>query len=168
MQWFRKWSERRRLKQRALFAYHDGARVRRADPAEIWRKLLNHPDWDLAETMQEAHANHEPGVSVAVRVLSEIFDVQPWDDAAGAGLTTWELLDLVRQFEEYLSALKKNTSPLQMPLLHSAYGPPNDSVPNSHTTLDDSMSSTAASSSIPGESSTAEATSSSEPSPTES
>jgi len=151
--------ERRRLGRRALFLYHDGARWRWGDPAEIWRKLLSHPKMNFADMMPLAHQGHEPESGIVLAALAEIFDVRPWDEVSRSGLTNWEVLDLLRQFDEYLSALKKSTNPSRMPWQLSAYGysPGQDSP-------DPATNSSADSSSTPNESSTGEATPCSEPS----
>lgn len=168
LQWIRKWFERRRLRDRALFAYRDGTRERYADPAEVWRKLLNHPTMNFVDMMPLAEQGQEPEVSVVLDALAEIFDVDRWDESTGRGLTNWETLDLVHQFDAYLNALKKNISTQRMPLLLSVYGQRTGSPhPQPDPAAEPSMNSTADSSSMPAESSADEATTASEPLPTE-
>ncbi len=164
MQWLRRWIERRRLRQRAIFAYHDGTRTRYADPAQIWRSLLNHPDMDLAEMGPPAEQGKEPAASTVLAALAEIFAVERWDESSKRGLTDWEILDLPHQFDEYLATLKKNISPSRMPWQLSAYGLSTGSV-EPEATPKGPTSSTVDSSFSPSESSTDEATPSSEPSP---
>jgi len=161
LKWMRILRERRQLKKRALFRYHDGSRERRADPAEIWRKLLGHPQMQFAEMMPLAEQGREPESSIVLTALGEIFAVHLWDEASQSGLTTWEILDLVRQFDDYLTALKKSTSPSQMPWQLSAYGSSTGPAPPAET-----MNCSAGSSSTPAESRTAADTPPCEPSPT--
>jgi hypothetical protein len=166
MGWINNLLERRRIKARALFRYHDGAKVRYADPAEVWRSLLTHPEMDFGAMMPLAEQGQEPETAIVLKALSEIFGVAVWDDATRSGLTTWELLDLVRQFDEYLTALKKSTNPSRMPLQLLVYGQSSTDSPKPGDPPGDDMSSSAASSSTPNESSDDEASPSSEPSPT--
>jgi hypothetical protein len=134
LRWYRQWRERRRLGGRGLFRYWDGSRFRYGDPAVIWRSLLNHPRMNLETMIPLAEQGQEPEATIVTEALCEIFDVQYWDGQAG--LTTWEVMDLVPQFEDYLTALKKNTSPSRMPLQLMAFGSstspePPDEPPNS-------------------------------------
>jgi len=144
LRWFQQWYERRRLRGRGLFRYHDGRRIRYADPALLWRKLLNDPRLDFEVMLPLADQGKEPEATTVGKVLCEIFEVEPWDDTRRTGLTSWEVLDLVRQFDEYLDALKKNTSPSRMPLQLSGYG--SSTSPEPH---EDPTSSTAGCSPMP-------------------
>lgn len=159
--WIRQWRQRRRLRGRGLFRYWDGRRARYADPALLWRKLLNHPGMDFAVDLPLADQGKEPEATKVQAILCEIFEVEPWDGARQTGLTSWEILDLVRQFDGYLDALKKNTSPSQMPWQLSAY--PSSTGPDSPA---DPTNSSADCSSTPDGSSFGEDTSSSAPSKT--
>jgi hypothetical protein len=123
LRWYRQWRERRRLGGRGLFQYWDGIRTRYADPALVWRNLLNHPKMNLETMVPLAEQGHDPEATIVTEALCGIFGVQRWDEDAQAGLTTWEILDLIPQFEEYLAALKKNTSPSRMPLPLLAFEP---------------------------------------------
>lgn len=133
--WLQQWRERRRLRGRGLFHYWDGRRTRYADPALLWRKLLNHPEMNFETMVPLAEQGHEPEATIVNKALCEVFDVRPWDEASQAGLTCWEVMHLVSQFDEYVLALKKNTSPSQMPLPLSAYpsstGPDSPAEPTS-------------------------------------
>lgn len=122
MRWFRQWAQRRRLRQRALFSFHDGQRTRYVDPAEAWRKLLNHPTMDFGVMVPLAQQGKEPETAIVLGALCEIFSVHLWDESTQSGMTTWEILNLIRQFDEYLVGLKKSTDPSQMPWLLLAYG----------------------------------------------
>lgn len=161
IQWLRRAWQQRRTRGRALFSYHDGARLRRADPAELWRKLLNHTRMNFADMLPLAHQGQEPEATIVLEALAEIFRVERWDDQSGRGLTNWELLDLVREFDEYLTELKKTLNPSLMPWQLLVYGSSTGPEPQSETT-----SFTAASCSTPPASNSAAATASSAPSPT--
>jgi hypothetical protein len=153
--WYRQWRERRRLKGRGLFQYWDGSRTRYADPSVVWRNLVNHPKMNFETMVGLAEEGREPEATIVTEALCQIFEVKRWDESALDGLTTWEIMDLIPQFEEYLAALKKNTNPSRMPLPLLAFA--------SSSSLDspgDPTSSTADSSPTPSESSCAEATAS--------
>ena len=160
--WIRRWAERRRQRQRAIFPYHDGTRPRRADPAAIWRGLLSHPTMDLERHVPLAEQGQEPERQIVLDAICQIFAVEQWSEETAAGLTAWELLDLLRQFDEYLAALKKNTSPSRMPWQLWAYGYSSGQASPAPAT-----SASAASSSTPDDLSFAADTISCEPSPTE-
>jgi hypothetical protein len=163
--WIHSWLERRRLRGRGLFRYHDGSRTRYADPAAIWRALLNHPAMDFSHDPQLADQGDPEAQPRVVQALSEIFAVPLFRDRAHPGLTTWEMLDLLRQFDEYLAALKKNTSPSRMPWQLLAYGSSTSTQP-SPPAGPPATNSAADSCSTPDGSSTAAATTSCDPSPT--
>lgn len=105
------WRERRRLRGRGLFCYHDGQRTRYADPALVWRNLLNHPEMNFETMVALAEEGHEPEATIVNKALCEIFDVRPWDEASQTGLTCWEVMELVSQFDQYVLALKKIPAP---------------------------------------------------------
>jgi len=168
MTWVKRWAERRRQRARGLFKYHDGTRTRRADPAEIWRKLLNHPEMAFEEMLPLAEQGTMPEREIVIKALCEVFDVKQYDDATQTGLTEWEILQLVGDFDEYLDWLKKNTSPQRMPWQLLVYGQsssPPSSTPEAPAA---DTSSSAGSPPTPTGSTPVEPTSSSEPSQTES
>jgi hypothetical protein len=112
----RRWRQRKRLAQRALFRYHDGRQWRHADPAKIWRDLYSDPEIpDVAQAAAEADAGQEPQATKFHAFLCRIFDVEPFDPQTGCGLTIWEIHGILRDFEAYLYALKKSTNPSRMP-----------------------------------------------------
>jgi len=157
----KRWVDRRRERQRALFVFYDGSFTRRVDPARVWRALINHPEMNFEDHMPLADQGQEPEVSIVLKALREIFGVTAWDHRTLTGLTDWETLDLVRQFGNYLDELKKSTDPSRTPYLLSVYGSSTGPEPQ-----DEPTSSTAGSSSTSAASPTGEASPSSEPSPT--
>lgn len=170
MRWLRRlyeWNEQRQARHRGLFAYRDGARLRYGDPAVIWRKLLNHPKYEFANVVQLATVGQEPEYSQLLEIVSDAFGVQRWDEAEQTGLTEWGLVGLLQQFDEYLTALKKNTSPSLMPWQLSAYGGQSSlSAQTPGEAADGPTSFSADSSSTSSELSTDEVTPSSDPLPT--
>lgn len=116
------WSFARKTQRRALFEFHDGTTLRRVDPFQLWRRLFTHPRLNFAEMLPLAEQGQEPETTTTIECLCEIFGVSRWNEAAGTGLTDWEILALVGQFEEFLELLKKSTSRGRMPLLLSVLG----------------------------------------------
>ena len=165
MQWIKQWAERRRLRQRALFQYRDGTRTRYADPAVVWRAILNHPRYDFSAVSKLAGVGQEPEHSQLLEIVADAFRVQRWNEVDRSGLTEWELLELLGQFDRYLEALKKNISPSRMPLQLSVYGQSISSAPVSAETNAEPTSSSSVSSCSPIESSTDAGIPSCEPSP---
>lgn len=163
MKWLQAWREKRRQRDRALFSYNDGTRIRRADPAILWRDLLNHPKLDLETSMTLAESGEEPQASEVAEALSDVFQVSQWNSQTDTGLTRWELFDLVHQFDEYLSALKKNTSTSRMPYQLLVYGRRDGT--KAQATADNNTKSESASFSTPPESNSGENSPPSEPSP---
>lgn len=107
--WVTRLLERRRLAQRGLFRYHDGARVRYGDPFAIYRTLYNDPVVNLERSMDSVDAGEEPETTQLMELLAKTFDAKRWDGQSG--LTDWELLALFGAFTDYLDGLKKNISP---------------------------------------------------------
>ncbi len=110
MQWLRDFLDRR-LHQRGLFRYHDGRRWRHGDPFLIWRRLHNHPKCNLETMAPELDEGKEPGATIVLDAICQVFDVQRWDDHGKSGLIDWELIGLLAQLDAFLDDLKKNTSP---------------------------------------------------------
>jgi len=110
IQWLKTFRERRRLGQRGLFRYHDGQRTRWGDPFLLWRALINHEKLDLASMGELADTGQEPATTIVVEACCEVFGVKRWSDATQAGLTDWEVLDLLDQLDKYLQGLKKNSN----------------------------------------------------------
>ena len=166
LQWLAARSERRRLRQRALFQFRDGTRTRYADPAMVWRALLNHPKYDFASVSKLASEGHPDESRQLLEIIRDAFSVRPWSESDRTGLTEWETLALLQLFDLYVAALKKNTSLSPMPLPLSAYGRSISHGRESGETPDDPTNSSSASSSTSIESSTGGDTASSDPSPT--
>lgn len=135
MRWIRQllqWLEQRQLRKRGLFTFRVGNCLRYADPAVAWRGLLNHPKHDFAAVAQLAAMGQEPEYSQLLDLIAETFSVQRWNEADRSGMTEWELLDLLQEFDGYLTALKKNTSPSRTPWQLSGYGQSSGSTPTPH------------------------------------
>lgn len=100
---------RRRERRRLLLSYWDGEHTRRADPFRLWRQLMNHPRANLVDMAPLVDQGHEPETTIVIEALAEVFAVKRWNGEFG--LTDWEILNLLGALDEFLVALKKNTSP---------------------------------------------------------
>lgn len=103
----RRWFANR---NRQIFSYWDGRRVRKADPLVVYRKLDNDPEFDW-ETHPEMIDSGEDGLAdnameITANAVKRAFNVEPFDGAKG--LTENECIGLLVQFVDYLTALKKN------------------------------------------------------------
>jgi len=101
----------RRLRQRGLFRFWDGARWRYADPFKAWREICNHEKLNLEDMAEAIDKGDEPETSIALEVVCQVFGVERWSQQTHRGLTDSELLNLLGDFQEFLEALKKNGNP---------------------------------------------------------
>lgn len=101
----RRENERRRL----LFSYFDGERLRQIDPMKAWREIVRDPKFHL-ETMS---ALADQGVTEEAEILAgcicRVFDVKPFNDATGKGLTEAQLQNILADFEGWLDRVQKKT-----------------------------------------------------------
>lgn len=105
----------RRKREREIFRYSDGRRIRLADPMLIVRKMAAHPTLDLETTLQQMQAVDSPelqneATATAVTATREIFDLPAMSEDNPDGLTELETLEVLTDFVDYLDTLKKNSS----------------------------------------------------------
>lgn len=91
-----------------LFRFHDGKRVRRADPLAVAIALHSHPTY-LRRHLDEAIAGDKEALQIVAQAATDVFGVQPLSSDGRRGLTLNERLDLMLGFDAYLYAVKKNT-----------------------------------------------------------
>jgi hypothetical protein len=99
---------RRRNRHRLLFRFWDGEQERSADPYRLWRDLNNHPKINLEEIAPAIDEGREPETTTLIEAMAEVFGLKRFDSTTKAGLTDWEVLNLLVELDEYLLALKKN------------------------------------------------------------
>jgi hypothetical protein len=111
------WKNRRRNRQRLLFAFWDGFQFRRVDPFRVWRDIQSDKTVDLESMSPLVDDGKEPETTLVVDVIARAFDIQRWDSKAGKGLTDWEVLNLFGDLSTYLLDIKKksNPGPTQLP-----------------------------------------------------
>lgn len=101
--------------ERRIYAYFDGEKTRRVDPLVLWRKVMEKYE-DFKVEVKVAFSPSKDAAAAwqqAVGRIRLMFDVKPWDEATGAGLTEDECFDLIDHFTAYMDALKKGSSPMQ-------------------------------------------------------
>ncbi len=98
-------------KQRAIFRYFDGQKVRDVDPMVIYRKIMDGAA-DLSIAMKVARSGWKGEAAKAhdemIADLRGIFGVKSLDEG---GLTEPETAELFVQFMNYCGWVKKNWSP---------------------------------------------------------
>jgi hypothetical protein len=110
LSWLRAWKERRRLRGRLLFRFWDGTQIRRIDPFLVIRRYPALSDGIGEAEYEAAMAGKEPATTRVLGMIGELFGVKTWDEATATGMTSWEMLRLLREFEAWMEAVKKNTT----------------------------------------------------------
>lgn len=115
--------------ERQIFKFHDGQRVRHADPFAVWSKFEAHAGIDPETLLRDVIAKPVPGVigDIAERhkanqntafdklmsATGHAFEIPEFGDASGkpVGLTQRERLALVHNFIVYLGGLAEAARP---------------------------------------------------------
>lgn len=87
-----------------LFRFHDGKRVRRADPLAIAIALHSHNAY-LPRHLNEAVNGDKDALLIVAQAAEDVFGVKSINDG---GLTLQERLELMLGFDMYVRRLKKN------------------------------------------------------------
>lgn len=99
--------------ERRVFAYHDGTNPVHGDPLAIWRRLLVHFGGDLNEVIEQGRSDvaavWAPAIGRLVEAVRLVFDMVPFDPAAGTGATDEDCLAALRSWQGWL-AKKKPTA----------------------------------------------------------
>jgi hypothetical protein len=117
--WLRNKLEARR---RSIFHYWNGSRWRRVDPADINRKMRDHPTFVFEKhvpLLREQDTFGQEAYDITYKAMLDIFDVHPVNDQGG--LTETEVMWLLTSYCEFCLALKKNISfrPILLPTMES-------------------------------------------------
>lgn len=98
-------------RQRQIFRFRDGRRVRGADPLVVWRALLSHTEFEIT---RDTELMNVPEFQIADparrRLIAATRGAFGISDLAGGGLTEDETVDLFKSFCVYAAELKKNSS----------------------------------------------------------
>lgn len=131
------WRLRRQARRRQIFRFWDGERIRGIDPLAVIRGLAEHPTFDASVHPVEARCHDYSIANRAYKIIadavSDVFGVQSYDGATGKGLLEAERATLYAEFQEYISALKKNGEPNQTISGATAEHP--NQTPNTSDTL---------------------------------
>lgn len=95
-------------RRRLLFRFHDGKRIRRADPLSAAIALHSHPKY-LPRHLVEARNGDKEAMQIVADAATDIFGLQPLSPDGKRGLTLNERFEIMLGFNAYLRALKKNT-----------------------------------------------------------
>lgn len=103
------WRRRRRNKSRNVFRFFDGQRTRAVDPYAVYRFLDQHPKfkWEHLDAMEEDDADAADTTIIAAR---QAFGLSDFDGSTGT-LTAAEVISILTEFGEWLSAAKKKRAP---------------------------------------------------------
>ena len=95
-------------RRRLIFRFHDGKRIRRADPLAAAIALHAHPKY-LPRHLGQARDGDKEAIQIVADAATDIFGLQPLSADGRQGLTINERLEIMLGFNAYLRALKKNT-----------------------------------------------------------
>lgn len=142
--WLKAWFVKERLgvyapKERLIYRYFDGSKEVAADPADLYRKLMDvGPELsaDVAVASSPSKAARE-ATGKAIEKVRGIFGLQPFPEGLGEA-EAYELLD---HFVGYCTSVKKNLARLPMYLRNtpasSPAGPDTSSSSASGSTVND-------------------------------
>lgn len=113
MKWLTNLLRRRSMsRNRNIFEFYDGARLRRVDPAVAVRSLETSSEFDWAEDPGLIEFGDVKALTRTVRAVQAAFGVTPYDEAKRTGLTESETVELLISFVQYLEFQKKSGSGL--------------------------------------------------------
>jgi hypothetical protein len=127
--------------QRLIYSFHDGSKVVRADPLELYRKLMAvGPELNVDMKVSVSPSKDAPRAHEnVVKKVREVFGVKPLEEG---GLTELEAIQLLDHFLTFCGFVKKNSS--QPPTSSTATEEPSPSSPGSPPTSPSSGSGCAA------------------------
>lgn len=100
-------------RQRAVFRFWDGAKMRRIDPMVVYYALCEHPEFDWEKTPLLIDVDDTqimlPAMQMTAAAVRSSFLVGSLEQG---GLTDGECVQLLTAFNRYMLALKKSASPL--------------------------------------------------------
>ena len=106
---FNRWRKKKWAKNRLVFQYWDGTRIRCADPFRLYRDLQSVEGVDIAALAPMVDEGSEPETTQVVNAIAKVFDVPRLNDQGG--LTDWEILNLLADLNNYLLSVKKKYNP---------------------------------------------------------
>jgi len=101
------WKWFRQDRNRQIFCYWDGIRLRRIDPLVVWDRLVSHPEFVEDRDVPAAIRGNLEAIRLVVKAVCDAFGCREWAEST-PGLTRTELMDLLAAYYDYCEALKKN------------------------------------------------------------
>lgn len=98
--------------ERYIYSYFDGAKIVRADPIELYRRIMS--KWPELRT--DIAVSQSPSKDAArchermIATLRELFNVKALDPVERTGLTEVETIELLNHFFTFNGEVKKNSS----------------------------------------------------------
>lgn len=106
-----------RNRKRLIFRYWDGSKLRRGDPLEIYRALMDHPvfNWSVHPVLIDVEDDEKTSLeatAITAQAVRDAFRVRPLDNG---GLCQSECVSLLAEFTLWVEDVKKKLSPSPMP-----------------------------------------------------
>jgi len=93
-------------RQRAIFSFWDGARLKRVDPLVVHRAMWSHPTCRIEADFKAADNGDNEAFDRIIAMTREIFGVSAWSEET-EGLTIGETRALLLEFLAYVDVKKK-------------------------------------------------------------
>lgn len=100
----------RRKRSRAIFRFFDGTRTRAVDPYAVYRFLDSHPHFKW-EQLEEVDEGDGTAADTTIAAAREAFGLVPFDDCHPNALTAAEVLNVLSDFGDWVTAAKKKLGP---------------------------------------------------------
>jgi hypothetical protein len=95
-------------RQRKIFSFYDGARMRRVDPLLVWRLIMTHPDFDPAVHGPAFDRGCPEAWKVVLKCARDVFQLEHFTELGKPGLTEQEMVSLFKRFLAFCEDLKKS------------------------------------------------------------
>lgn len=117
------------VKQREIYSYFDGTKVRKADPLPVYRRLKDAaPDLEVEFRVARSEMkNADEHYTKAVERIRKIFLLEPFDNG---GLTDMECVALFDHFWKYSGGVKKKAQPVPTPSGGTSESTPQNTNPD--------------------------------------
>jgi hypothetical protein len=117
-------------RQRNIFKFYDGEKLRGVDPLLVWRLIMTHPDFNPEVHGPAFDKGDVEAWKIVLKCARDAFEIPPFTETGKPGLTEQELSSLFKRFLAYCDDLKKSfeTSQPSLPSTEqtasTAYIPP--------------------------------------------
>jgi hypothetical protein len=100
----------RRKRSRAIFRFFDGTKTRAVDPYAVYRFLDSHPQFKW-EQLEEVDEGDGLAADTTIAAAREAFGLVAFEDAHRNSLTAAEVLNVLSDFGDWVTAAKKKLGP---------------------------------------------------------